>query len=123
MENIKYLMALKAVKGLGDGLINLLLSHFKDPRMIFEASGDQLSKVVGVGNKIITSVQNFDEWDLINTELENVGKNNYSIVTIYSEHLKLIPSFQLVKYQYHINNYIIRNSIRHIQVKSNSMVR
>lgn len=86
MENIKYLMALKAVKGLGDGLINLLLSHFKDPRMIFEASGDQLSKVVGVGNKIITSVQNFDEWDLINTELENVGKNNCSIVTIYSEH-------------------------------------
>jgi DNA processing protein len=57
--NIRDLLVLTKIPGVGPGRLRALISHFKDPRAVAEASAKQLVQVEGIDRKTALSITNF----------------------------------------------------------------
>jgi DNA processing protein len=84
-NNHYYLMALTLVPGIGDKKARILLKHFEQPQEIFKASKKRLKEVEGVGDEIINQVKNFDNWKIIDKEIQFAEKHHIKILSINHE--------------------------------------
>jgi DNA processing protein len=86
---------------IGSIRLNKLLEFFGKPENILKASGEKLTAVFGIGEKIAYKIHSLKEEDL-EKELESAKKLGLKILTVedkdYPENLKNIPDPPLVLY-------------------------
>ncbi|MFW6007321.1 MAG: DNA-processing protein DprA [Halanaerobiales bacterium] len=88
----KYWLGLCLIKGLGPIRINKLLKYFKDPEIIWNATWEQLNKVLysGLSQKVIKQRNKID----LNKEMVNIRKKDINFIILndkkYPEILKQI---------------------------------
>jgi len=84
MKNIEYLIALHSIDGLGPVRLKNLLNFFKDPKLIWEASRDDLieSKLpLLLIEKILETRKNLDP----NSYFESIEKSGIKIMTFFDD--------------------------------------
>jgi len=103
--NIKDLLKLAAVPGIGPNRLRALISHFETPTAVLEASAHELAQVEGIDKKIaLNIVKSRDDEEFVEEQLSKLNKVNARIVTFwdkeYPENLKRIydpPAFLFVR--------------------------
>jgi DNA processing protein len=101
MFDIKGLLSLSAVPGVGPNRLRALVSHFEDPAAVLQASPRDLVKVNGIDKKTALSIHRFQDGEkFANHQLACLNRVGGRIVTFwdeeYPEPLKKIydpPSF------------------------------
>jgi DNA processing protein len=104
MFDIKDLLSLSAVPGVGSNRLRALVSHFKDPTAVLHASPRELIKVNGIDKKTALSIAGFREAKkFADLQLTRLNRVEGRIVTFwdaeYPEPLKKIydpPAFLFV---------------------------
>ncbi len=84
MKNIQYLLALHSIDGLGSVRLKAILDNFKDPKLGWEANGDELRKIGIPRNTIeilIETRRNFNP----EKYMEDIQKSGIKWITIYDE--------------------------------------
>lgn len=105
MFDIKDLLRLSAVPGIGSARLRTLISHFKDPSAVFRASARELVKVNGIDKKTALSIVHFKNGTKFAEEqLSRLNKVEGRIITFwdreYPSLLKKIydpPAFLFVR--------------------------
>jgi DNA processing protein len=82
MEEWKYWLGLSFVPGIGDVASKNLISRFHNPEAVFEASTKALDRVEGIGEKAAKSIKNFSDWDRVDTEIQNLKRFGFKLVSI-----------------------------------------
>jgi DNA processing protein len=82
MEEWKYWLGLSFVPGIGDVASKNLISRFHNPEAVFEASTKALDRVEGIGEKAAQSIKNFSDWDRVDTEIQNLKRFGFELVSI-----------------------------------------
>lgn len=80
-----YLLALTRIEGVGCVTARRLLHHFKDPEAVFKASGRELSAIAHIGLLTARKITSFSGFDLVEKELDFIGKNNIEIVSFFDD--------------------------------------
>jgi DNA processing protein len=101
MFDIKDLLSLSAVPGVGPNRLRALVSHFEDPAAALQASPRDLVKVNGIDKKTALNIHRFRDGEkFASHQLARLNRTGGRIVTFwddeYPEHLKKIydpPSF------------------------------
>ncbi len=110
-----YLMALTRIKGLGSLRIKKLLQFYGDPKKIFDASFDELEKIIGRINA--RNIKNFDDFDLVDKEIKYTRKHGLDILSIFSENypakLLHIPDLPIILFKKGSYNF---ESPRHLSI-------
>ncbi len=76
-DDLKYWLALSLVKDIGPVTIKKLLSVFRSPRKILDASLDELADIDDVSESRVKKIYEFDEWDMVEKEIEAI--NHYAV--------------------------------------------
>lgn len=82
-DDIKYWIALKWLKGVGNLSFKSLLDTFGSPRKVFEANPHSLATVPGIDLQTAKYIHNFNQWDKIKKELDTAQKLGVSIITCH----------------------------------------
>jgi len=77
MSDIAYWIALRSVSGIGEVLYKNLISVFKHPKLVFNASKNDLLKVEGVGEGLVYQVKDFSDWDQAEKQALRIEKSRY----------------------------------------------
>jgi DNA processing protein len=103
-SEIKYWVALKRLKGIGNLSFKNLLDAYGAPRKAFEVDPLSLIAVSGIDIQIAKDIHNFNQWDKIDEELDTAQKLGVSIITchdpLYPQNLQKIydpPPYLYVK--------------------------
>ncbi len=80
-ENIKYWIALKSIKGVGNINFPALVDKFVSLPAIFTTSTQQLATTPGISKKTATAITSFKDWDKIKRDLDLTIKAGIKIVT------------------------------------------
>ncbi len=80
-ENLKYWIALKSIKGVGNVTIPALVDKFISLPAIFAASAAQLTTIPGISKKTATAIASFKDWDKIKREFDLTSKAGIKILT------------------------------------------
>ncbi|NIP38614.1 MAG: hypothetical protein GWO07_06980 [Candidatus Dadabacteria bacterium] len=70
MDDYKYWIALKNVKGMGEVSYKKLLSRFSHPKEIFEAGPKEFLQIEGIGRDTVKLIKQFDYCEAVEQELE-----------------------------------------------------
>lgn len=81
-QELIYWFALQKVLGVGSVLAKRLIEHFGEPEGIFKASENELKKVEGVRNKLISALKNFKAWGEVKREKELVLRHQVKVITL-----------------------------------------
>lgn len=91
-ESLIYYLALQQADGVGAVLAKKLLVHCGDAEAVFKEKTAHLSKISGIGSKVIQALKNKSLFELAEKELTFIVKNNitYQLITDddYPEKLK-----------------------------------
>ena len=79
-QTLAYRIALTQVDGVGGVNGRNLLAYMGSPEAVFRASGTQLMKVPGIGEKLARRIKEFNDWPLVEKELKFIKKNNVRAV-------------------------------------------
>lgn len=71
-RELRSLLALNSIPGLGSHRVRILLDHFKDPEEVFNSGRRDLLKVDGIGESSALSVLSFKKWDETDRNLDRV---------------------------------------------------
>ena len=82
MENILPWFALKSVPGIGSHLFKRLIDKFKFPHLVFEASPDDLLKIDGITDRLVSAIKRHKIPEHVKKDFDSVIKNGYRIVTM-----------------------------------------
>jgi len=97
-----YLLWLCQVKGVGPATANKLLKEFKDPRLVYQASLQELTKIEGLGRSRASLIQSSRSLDKAKKILEACEKHDIKILTcfdpLYPELAGSIPQAPPVLY-------------------------
>ncbi|RXI74946.1 DNA-processing protein DprA [Clostridium tetani] len=94
MEDLIFYIWLNTIKGLGPVLSRRLLSYYKNPKIIYNLSKDELMKVDGIDIKLAGIILNSKDLTYAKNILENCNKKCIKITTLYD---KIFPKI--------LNNY------------------
>lgn len=81
-QNLRTLLALSLIAGLGSKRIKLLVQAFDEPSRIFKLSKSELRSVESIGEASALSILSFNKWDKVDNILEATEKNKSKIITI-----------------------------------------
>lgn len=81
-QNLRTLLALSLISGLGSKRIKLLVKAFDDPSNIFKLSKTELRSVESIGEASALSILAFKKWDEVDYILKETEKNKSQIITI-----------------------------------------
>ncbi len=102
MSDLSYWLALNSLSDIGPVLSGRLIAVFGSPENIFSMPANELKKIENIGASRVRSITGFNQWDVIQAEIDNAVKNNVKLVTIndkaYPEGLRRIPDAPLVIY-------------------------
>lgn len=82
MENILPWFALKSVPGIGSHLFKRLIDKFKSPHLVFEASSDDLLKIDGITDRLVSAIKRHKIPEHVKKDFDSVIENGYRIVTM-----------------------------------------
>jgi len=82
VENILPWFALKSVPGIGSHLFKRLIDEFKSPHLVFEASPDNLLKVDGITDRLVSAIKRHKIPEHVKKDFDSVIENGYRIVTM-----------------------------------------
>jgi DNA processing protein len=82
MEEWKYWLALSFVPGVGDVGFKNLISRFHSAEAVFGASAKELGQVDGIREKAAESIKNFSDWGRVDTEIQNLKRVGFKLVSI-----------------------------------------
>ncbi len=90
--NVRELLILSTIPGIGPNRLRAIVSHFKDPQAIAEASPKELSAVEGIEKKLALSVVNFFRDSgpslakrFVDQQLSKLNKVNGRVVTFWDK--------------------------------------
>ncbi len=81
-QNLRTLLALSLIPGLGTKRVKQLVLKVEDPASIFKLSKTELRGFDGVGEATALSILSFDDWKQVDEIIEATEKNKSSIITI-----------------------------------------
>lgn len=81
-SNLRTLLALSLISGLGSKRVKLLVQAFDDPSRIFNLSKTELRSVESIGEASALSILAFKKWDEVDYILKETEKNKSQIVTL-----------------------------------------
>ncbi len=82
MENILPWFALKSVPGIGSHLFKRLIDKFKSPHLVFEASSNDLLKVDGITDRLVSAIKRHKIPEHVKKDFDSVIENGCRIVTM-----------------------------------------
>lgn len=82
MENILPWLALKSVPGIGCCHFKRLIDHFKSPELVLEASREELLKLDGMSERLVSAIRQHKIPEQVKKELDLVVQKSYRIVTM-----------------------------------------
>jgi len=74
-QTLAYRIALTMVDGVGGVNGRNLLAYLGSPEAVFRASGTQLMKVPGIGEKLARKVKEFKNWEKVEAEIQFIEKH------------------------------------------------
>lgn len=74
-EELRYVLALINTEGIGDVLAKKLITHFGSASAVFLQSKQNLLKISGIGNSIISALNNKNNFARAEQEIEFITKN------------------------------------------------
>lgn len=80
MEQWKYWLALRLVRGVGNVTYRELLERFQSPEAILRTPASELIEA-GVHSTVAQAIAGFDQWKLVDTELQKLTRTNVRLVT------------------------------------------
>lgn len=81
-SNLKTLLALSLISGLGSKRVKLLVQAFDDPSKIFSLSKTELRSVEGIGEASALSILSFKDWDKVTHILKQTERSKSQIITL-----------------------------------------
>ncbi|MCX7983032.1 MAG: DNA-processing protein DprA [Syntrophales bacterium] len=104
MEEVTYWIALKLMGSLSNGEIRSLIDNFSSPQAVFEATKEDLCRILGRNLKAVEDILCFNQWEEAKKEGEKMKAHGAKIITYldpeFPELLKNIhdcPPFLYVK--------------------------
>jgi len=82
MERYRSWLALKQVPGIGNVLYKRLIEAFGTPEAVFSAEKETLESVEGVSGGLIQALQDFDDFQALDSELEQIEKHGVSLLSL-----------------------------------------
>ncbi len=82
-QNLYHILALSRIPQLGNIRLKKLLKRWPDARDIFRASQRDLAKQVGDG--LARKIKQFDDFSVVDNELDFIEKNDIEILTIFDD--------------------------------------
>jgi DNA processing protein len=84
--NIRDLLLLAAIPGIGMGRLRALVSRFQTPAAVLEASPRELITVAGIDKKLASTIAHFsDGKEFVDDQLSRINKINGRIVTLWDD--------------------------------------
>jgi DNA processing protein len=88
-------LSLKSVPGIGNHLFKRLIDQLKSPELVFEAGTEELSRIEGVTQRLITVLKNHKPSPKLHQELERIQQMGFQLITLlnpnYPPLLREIP--------------------------------
>lgn len=84
MDNISYLLALHLIDGLGPIRLKVLINYFKDPKLAWEANGDQLLKLGIPKNAVQLFLETRKKLEP-ETYAQSIKKSGIKWITVFDE--------------------------------------
>ncbi|MEC4677172.1 MAG: DNA-processing protein DprA [Nitrospirota bacterium] len=82
MQESRYWLALKQVPGIGNLLFKRLIEVYKTPEAVFDAAELDLAQVEGLSLNLAKAIHVFDDFDVVDRELEALEKASVSLLTL-----------------------------------------
>ena len=82
-DEIRALVALSLVPGIGPGRIRTLMSYFGSARAAFRASRSALECVPGIGAQIGAAIAEFRSDDVVDQQFERADKVGAELITVW----------------------------------------
>ncbi len=82
MEDWKYWIALRMTYGVGEVSFRNLISRFRSPRNVFEASLEEIKRVEGIGEQTAVAIRSFSDWTKAEEEVEKIKKLGFRFLTL-----------------------------------------
>ena len=82
MEQYRKWLALRQVSGIGNVLYKRLIDALKTPDAVFEAEEKALETIEGISEAVIKEIRSFDTFSAIDRELEQIEKQEVSLLTL-----------------------------------------
>ena len=84
-EEIRALIALSLIPGIGSSRIRALVNHFNSASSVFTASHKELANVDGIGTQTARSVLAFNGFDQVEQQVEYAQKAHARLITYWSD--------------------------------------
>lgn len=85
IDKLKFWLALKSITGIGNVGFPALIDYFGTLEAVFSASSAELQAVPGITKKAAAGIAKFQNWTLINKNLDLIEKAGIDIVTYLDE--------------------------------------
>ncbi len=82
MQESRYWLALKQVPGIGNLLFKRLIEVYRTPEVVFDAAEIDLAQVEGLSLKLAKAIHAFDDFDVVDRELETLEKASVALLTL-----------------------------------------
>ena len=82
-EELRNLIALQLVKGIGPKNARMLIGHCGHPTAVFTTKKSTLQKVPSIGGKTIEQIFAFRDWDQVDMELEFIEHHQIDVIPFY----------------------------------------
>ena len=89
MKNLKYLLALHSVYGLGSVRLKALMDYYQDPKLAWIADKKELLKI-GIPEKVIENLQETKKNLDVDKYLQDLETQNIECLTIFDENYPLL---------------------------------
>ncbi|MGB9772932.1 MAG: DNA-processing protein DprA [Bacteroidota bacterium] len=84
--NVRALLELSAIPGIGSGRLRMLVSHFGDPESVLRASAKELTQVDGINRKLASLIVHHEpNTQFVEEQLSRINKTNGKIVTFWDK--------------------------------------
>ncbi len=84
-HELRNLLALTLIPGIGARRVRTLVRHFKNARSVFYGSPAELMRVPDIGAQITKEIIGFDRWPQVDQILNKTRQTNAGILTIYDD--------------------------------------
>lgn len=81
-QNLRTLLALSLISGLGPKRVKLLVQSINDPGSIFSLTKQELRQVEGIGEASALSILSFNKWDQVDDLIKETEKIGSRIITL-----------------------------------------